>query len=139
MPKLKRSMFVFLLSAAPFVSAQPISISQDFLVPSRLGIASWYSESDPYINLHTANGEIFDDSQLTCASWDYAFGTHLEVTNVSNGRSIICRVNDRGPAKRLNRLIDLTLAAFRELASPRRGLIEVTVTPVKFPSHLDDN
>jgi rare lipoprotein A len=111
------------------VSASPISISQT-LPPIQpiLGIASWYSETDPYINIHTANGEVFDDSQMTCASWDYRFGTRLQVTNLANGRSVICRVNDRGPARRLGRLVDLTKAAFREVASLTLGLIDVSVT-----------
>lgn len=98
---------------------------------SSLGIASWYSESDPGINPTTANGEIFDDSQLTCASWDYPFGTYLRVTDLISGRSIVCRVNDRGPAKRLGRLIDLTKTAFRELAQLRFGLIQVKVEVIE--------
>lgn len=98
--------------------------------PVKYGVASWYSESDPFINLHTANGEIFDDSKMTCASWYHPFGTMLEVTNLENGLSVVCRVNDRGPAKRLNRLIDLTRTAFAQIASPRRGLVKVAVREV---------
>ncbi len=98
--------------------------------PAAFGIASWYSEIDPGINLHTANGEIFDDSRLTCASWDFPFGTRLKVTNQANGKSVVCRVNDRGPHKRLERLIDLTKNAFNRIASTRQGLIRVSVTPL---------
>lgn len=94
---------------------------------TRIGIASWYSETDPGINLHTANGEIFDDRRLTCASWEYPFGTKLRVTSLKNGKTVIVRVNDRGPAKRLGRLIDLTKGAFRKIAPLERGLIEVKV------------
>lgn len=93
----------------------------------RYGTASWYSETDPGINLHTANGEIFDDQKLTCASWDYPFGTLLQVTNLSNGKTVVCRVNDRGPNKRLARLLDLTHAAFRRIADTRRGLIRISI------------
>lgn len=100
--------------------------------PAKLsyGTASWYSETDPGINLHTANGEIFDDTQLTCASWHFPFGTYLKVINEGNGKSVVCRVNDRGPAKRLNRVIDLTKGAFSRIAPVRRGLIRVSVTPL---------
>lgn len=98
--------------------------------PSRTGIASWYSETDPFINKHTANGEVFDDSKMTCASWDYAFGTLLEVTNVRNGKSVVCRVNDRGPAKRLNRMVDLSKAAFIKIENPRKGLTRVKMRVV---------
>jgi rare lipoprotein A len=92
------------------------------------GIASWYSQSDPFINLRTANGEIFDDTKMTCASWHYPFGTRLKITNPANGKSVICIVNDRGPAKRLNRLIDLSKGAFRKIADTKNGLIRVRVT-----------
>lgn len=95
-----------------------------------IGVASWYSETDPFINKHTANGEVFDDSQMTCASWDYPFGTKLEVTNLVNKKSVVCRVNDRGPAKRLNRKIDLSKAAFKKIADPRKGLTRVKISVV---------
>ncbi len=121
----------------PVVVPPPVQIPASVLNPPSpemvglYGEASWYSETDPYINLHTANGEIFDDTKMTCASWDYSFGTELEVTNLKNGKSVVCVVNDRGPAKRLNRVIDLTKAAFREISETRRGLIQVFVKPVK--------
>ncbi len=93
----------------------------------KLGIASWYSESDPGINLTTANGEVFDETQFTCATWEFPFQTWLRVTNLANQRSVVCRVNDRGPSKRLNRLIDLTKAGFEKIAPLRLGLISVKV------------
>ncbi len=95
-----------------------------------IGTASWYSRKDKGIRKHTANGEIFDDTKRTCASWDYKFGTNLKVTNLHNGKSVICRVNDRGPAKRLSRIVDLTHAAFRKIADPRKGLVRVSVKPL---------
>ena len=147
-----------MMIAVPLVSAQPISILQESLhfpqtrptikapaikvlprakkpdskreTPVYRGTASWYSENDPSINLRTANGEIFDDSKLTCASWDFAFGTRLQVTNLANGKSVVCRVNDRGPHKRLKRLIDLTKSAFGKISSTRQGIIHVSVMPL---------
>ena len=91
------------------------------------GEASWYSQNDPGILLTTANMEIFNDSQLTCAMWDMPFNTVLKVTNLENGKSVIVRVNDRGPAKRLNRAIDLTKTAFSKIADLEKGLAEVSV------------
>ena len=134
-----------MILAVPIVSAQPISMWQESLsapktiraakpprttvpVPIYRGTASWYSETDPGINYRTANNEVFDDSKLTCASWHFPFGTYLKVENEANGESVICRVNDRGPAKRLNRLIDLTQGAFKQIAPVRKGLIRVSVT-----------
>jgi rare lipoprotein A len=149
----KRILTILMLAAVPLVSAEPVSTTQDLPVPPRIspvsappapplrvkkarpakifyGIASWYSETDPGINKHTANGEVFEDTKLTCASWDFAFGTQLKVTNMENGKSVVCRVNDRGPAKRLHRVIDLTQTAFRRIANPKKGLVWVSVTPV---------
>ncbi len=98
---------------------------------SRLGIASWYSETDRNINEWTASGEKFNDRDSTCASWDFPFGEKLLVINTLNGKWVVCRVNDRGPSKRLRREIDLTKAAFKKIASTDRGLTIVAVLPVK--------
>lgn len=95
------------------------------------GIASWYSESDPGINPTTANGEIFDDSQQTCATWYFPFGTYLRVTELESNRSVTCRVNDRGPSKRLARVIDLTKATFQEIAPLPVGLVSVKIEVVE--------
>ena len=94
---------------------------------ARMGVASWYSETDDHINKHTANGEVFDDKDSTCATWFYDFGEELLVINAFTGKWIVCRVNDRGPAKRLRREIDLTKATFSKIANLKRGLIHVFV------------
>ena len=91
------------------------------------GKASWYSQNDPGILLTTANMERFDDSLLTCAMWDLPFNTILKVTNLENGKSVLVRVNDRGPARRLNRPIDLTKEAFSRIADLDKGLADVSV------------
>lgn len=91
------------------------------------GKASWYSQNDPGILLTTANMETFDDSLFTCAMWDMPFNTILKVTNIENGKYVFVRVNDRGPAKRLNRAIDLTKQAFSRIADLNKGLVEVSV------------
>lgn len=99
----------------------------------RFGIASWYSETDPAINERTANNEKFDDGADTCATWHFPFHEKLLVINGFNGKWVVCRVNDRGPAKRLKREIDLTKAAYRKIWTPKRGLIPVTVIPIEKP------
>jgi rare lipoprotein A len=94
------------------------------------GTASWYSENDPGILKTTANMELFDDKQLTCAIWELPFNTILKVTNTENGKIIFVRVNDRGPARRLveqGRIIDLTKTAFSEISELKKGLIHVEV------------
>lgn len=91
-----------------------------------IGIASWYGEGEK-LNKYTASGEVFDQEALVCAIWDIPFGTYLRVTNLENSYSVLVRVNDRGPAKRLGRLVDLTRRAFSELAPLEKGLIKVEV------------
>jgi rare lipoprotein A len=77
--------------------------------------------------------EIFDDQQLTCAIWDRPFNTLIKVTNASNGKSVVVRVNDRGPARRLvreGRIIDLSKAAFAQIADLDKGLIHIELAIV---------
>ncbi|MFQ5953005.1 MAG: septal ring lytic transglycosylase RlpA family protein [Candidatus Omnitrophota bacterium] len=98
------------------------------------GVASWYYEHSPGINYVTSSKEVFDDDEMTCATWDFPFDTMLEVTNVRNGQKVLVRVNDRGPAKRLyrkGRIIDLTKAAFKQIEDPKRGLARVKIRVTK--------
>lgn len=98
------------------------------------GIASWYAEFSPGIRPTTANMEIFNHNKLTCAIWGLPFNTMVEVTNLNNGRSVIVRVNDRGPAKRLcrkGRIIDLTMSAFGKIEKLDKGLTKVKIRVIK--------
>lgn len=97
---------------------------------TRNGKASWYSRKSPGINKRTANNEIFNDQDLTCAIWGVEFNRYIRVTNLDNGKSVIVRVNDRGPHKRYvkkGRVIDLTLESFSRLGVPKAGLINVEI------------
>ncbi len=94
------------------------------------GEASWYAEFSPGIRQTTANMEVFDHDKMTCAMWGIPFDSEIEVTNLSNGKKVIVRVNDRGPAKRLfkkGRVIDLTMAAFSEIEDLDKGLTKVSL------------
>ncbi|MCK5581763.1 MAG: septal ring lytic transglycosylase RlpA family protein [Candidatus Omnitrophica bacterium] len=96
----------------------------------RVGQASWYSEQSPGINKRTANNEIFNDRDMTCALWDVPFNKKIKITNLDNGKSIVVRVNDRGPHKRYvkkGRIIDLTKNAFRKISALEKGLIDVQI------------
>lgn len=98
------------------------------ILTALIGIASWYGpelEGNP-----TASGEPFDPGALTAACWTYPFDTLLEVTNPANGRQVIVRVNDRGPARRLDRLIDLSQASFARIADLDQGLVRVEIKPL---------
>lgn len=99
--------------------------------------ASWYS-IESCLREGTsgicANGEVLNDARKTCASWDYPFGTKLQITNLHNGRSVVVLVTDRGPAKRLyrqGRVIDLSKGAFSEIASIKQGVIPIKIRRLK--------
>ena len=90
----------------------------------RIGYASFYGEE--LRDRPMANGEPFDPDQLTAASWFYPFDTQIRVKH--KNRAVTVRITDRGPAFHLvrqGRIIDLSAAAFRQLADPRLGLIYV--------------
>jgi rare lipoprotein A len=91
------------------------------------GIASWYGPT--FYGHHTANGEMYDGSQLTAAHRTLPMPVNVRVTNLDNGRSIVVRVNDRGPYAK-GRIIDLSEAAARELDVIRSGTARVRVTYV---------
>jgi rare lipoprotein A len=89
-----------------------------------VGVASWYGAS--YDGRPTANGETYDMHALTAAHPTLQLPSVVRVTNLENGRSLVLRVNDRGPFIK-DRLIDLSLAAARELGFEEQGLAEVHV------------
>lgn len=95
----------------------------------KFGKASWYSMTDKGILPTTANGEKFNDKKLTCASWDYPFGQRLIVINLVTHKWVACRVNDRGPHKRLRRAVDLTKTTFSKIANLKEGLVFVAIVP----------
>ena len=84
------------------------------------GMASWYDEPQM-----TASGERFNPNALTAAHRTLPFGTRVRVINTRNGRSVIVRINDRGPYSH-KRIIDLSKAAARQL-----GMIDAGVAPVE--------
>jgi len=73
----------------------------------------------------TASGESYDPKKFTCAHRTLPFGTRLRVTDPKSRRSVVVTVNDRGPFTK-GRVIDLSLAAAKELRMIGRGLMKVT-------------
>ena len=82
------------------------------------GEASYYGPK--FHGKMTANGETFDQNQLTCAHKTLPFGTTLKVTLLSTRKSVIVRVNDRGPYKK-GRIIDLSTEAARRVGMIKEG------------------
>jgi len=86
------------------------------------GVASYYGRE--HHGKKTANGEDFDMNKLTAAHRSLPFGTQVKVTNLSNQRSVIVRVNDRGPYYQ-GRIIDLSQAAADRLEMVQAGITKV--------------
>lgn len=97
---------------------------------------SWYGPG--FDGKLTASGEVFDQDDLVAASPFLPFGTEVEITNPNNNKSVVVRINDRGPFKMDNsgkavkpleahprRAFDLSKAAFDSIANLDRGVIEV--------------
>lgn len=86
------------------------------------GVASFYASK--FNGRRTANGEVFSNSAMTAAHKTLPFGTLVEVTNTRNGRSVVVRVNDRGPYSHA-RVIDLSKAAATQLGMNGAGTAHV--------------
>lgn len=101
--------------------------------PLEEGLASWYGV--PFHGRRTANGEIYDMEKLTAAHRTLPFDTIVRVTNLKNGRATEVRVNDRGPFVE-GRIIDLSLAAARQLDMVADGVVRVRLDRVTGPHPL---
>jgi rare lipoprotein A len=101
------------------LSQQTVSpVAQSQLLIAQVGTASFYgSEGGP----KTANGERYNPGGYTAAHRSLPFGTKVRVTNVHNGRSVVVRINDRGPFIG-GRIIDLSTAAARAIGLVKRGV-----------------
>ena len=88
------------------------------------GVASFYSDTE------TASGEKFDKNELTAAHPTLPFGTKLRVTDVSSGRFVTVRVNDRGPYVR-GRVVDISPSAAEALGMVDRGVANVRLDVVR--------
>jgi rare lipoprotein A len=90
----------------------------------QVGVASWYGPG--FHGNRTANGEIYDQNELTAAHPTLPLGTHAMVTNLANGRAVEVRINDRGPFVG-GRAIDLSYAAARTIGMIGPGTARVRI------------
>jgi rare lipoprotein A len=124
--------FVAMLLAG--CSHRPAHVSTP-LAPARLGstetgVASWYGF--PYHGRRAASGEVYDMQQLTAAHRTLPFQTWVEVTNLSNGKQVDVRINDRGPFAK-GRILDLSQAAARDIDMLRAGTARVRLKVIAPP------
>jgi rare lipoprotein A len=108
----------------PYVVAGRTYVPQEDPNYSEQGLASWYG--DDFHGRRTANGEIFDMESITAAHPTLPIPSYARVTHVANGRSLIVRINDRGPYHG-NRVIDLSVRAAKLLNFHANGVAKVRV------------
>ena len=89
-----------------------------------VGVASYYA--DDFHGHRTSNGEVYDEHSLTAAHRTLPFNTMARVVNLKNGKSVVVRVNDRGPFKK-DRVIDLSLEAAKRLGLVTNGTASVRI------------
>lgn len=112
-------------SSAPSVAN---TAEQRTVVSVQQGKASYYGGR--FHGRTTASGEVFNKNILTAAHPTLPFGTQVKVTNLHNDKSVVVRINDRGPYAK-GRIIDLSEQAARQLKMIRAGVVKVKVKRLK--------
>ena len=124
-----RKWLLFILAIAFLCSCHRKTIPESSLSGSgklrtETGYASYYSDK---MNGHqTASGDVFNNSKYTAAHKKLPFGTMVKVTNLDNGKSVIVRINDRGPFV-AGRIIDMSKAAAAAIGMLNAGIAKVSV------------
>jgi rare lipoprotein A len=111
-------------------SPGPLPVIFQAMPKGEVGVASWYGSK--HQGKATASGETFDMNRFTAAHRELPLGTTVRVTNLVNLKSIVLRVNDRGPGID-GRLIDVSWAAAKKLGFLNAGLTPVEVEVVSYP------
>ncbi|RVU26797.1 septal ring lytic transglycosylase RlpA family protein [Sandaracinomonas limnophila] len=135
---MKKNFTVYFLSIFPilcllFALLEPNQVRSQKLGDEDIGIASFYSKS--FYHKKTANNESLKKKELTAAHKYLPFNCLIEVTNLKNKRSIIVRINDRGPYRR-GRIVDLTEIGAKKLGLKKEGLTRVRIKIVGFEKEL---
>jgi rare lipoprotein A len=108
----------------PYTVAGRLYVPEENINYSAIGLASWYG--DDFHGRYTANGEIFDMGAISAAHPTLPLPSYVRVTNLANNRSIVVRVNDRGPYAR-DRLIDVSVKTAELLGFYGHGVARVKV------------
>ncbi|MCO5063742.1 MAG: septal ring lytic transglycosylase RlpA family protein [Rhizobiaceae bacterium] len=112
---------------AGIVAAALLTVAGTSIAHAQCGKASWYGPG--FHGRSTASGERFNQSSMTAAHKSLPFGTKLRVTNKRNGKSVVVRVNDRGPYIR-GRMLDLSKGAASQIGMVRSGSASVCIAKV---------
>ena len=136
------AIFVFALAASLSLSTScarktsahvPPSVKPARIGETQTGIASWYGV--PYHGRRSADGEIYDMEKLTAAHRTLPFDTWVQVTNLTNNKRVDVRITDRGPFVN-GRIIDLSLAAARDIDMVTAGIVRVRIKVIRKPNHI---
>ncbi|RLD63365.1 MAG: septal ring lytic transglycosylase RlpA family lipoprotein [Bacteroidetes bacterium] len=119
--------FLIIITSVLFFSVTNLFSQNKY---TQYGLASFYA--DKFEGHITANGEKYSHSKLTAAHLNFPFNTRVKVTNLSNNKSVIVRINDRGPFGK-DRIIDLSKSAAKKLNFIKSGITQVKVEIVDFP------
>jgi len=118
--------FAFLISIICACGSNPSLNARNagtFETKIQTGKAVYYSDS--FHGRKTASGEIYDREKFTAAHRDLPFGTLVRVTNLTNRKSVVVKINDRGPFGRKERIIDLSYAAAKKIGMLAMGVANV--------------
>ncbi|MBO1519785.1 septal ring lytic transglycosylase RlpA family protein [Oceanisphaera sp. DM8] len=122
--KITGVLLLVLLQSCTSVPSSASTVGTLAVVSSQQGKASYYGGR--FHGRKTASGEIFNKNILTAAHRTLPFGTQVRVTNLNNNKSVVVRINDRGPYAK-GRIIDLSEQAARQLKMIRAGVVKVKV------------
>ena len=121
----------------PVVTEDVVSVEEESITADRSLVefvdkgsmkASWYGPG--FHGQKTANGEVYNQNSFTAAHKSLKFGTLLKITNLKNSKSVVVRINDRGPYIH-GRDLDLSKAAALELGMVRKGVAKIKVEEIK--------
>ena len=124
----KRAWFCLMMMGITACSTMGPGADGNWVGYTESGEASYYA--DRHQNQKTASGERYQHAATTAAHKTLPFGTRVKVTNVTNGKSGVVRINDRGPFVR-GRIIDLSKSAFASIADLRAGVVKVKIEVVR--------
>ena len=125
-----------IVKAVPAPVAAPTSVAKTSGEHQLEGKAAYYS--DRFNGRKTASGQRFSNAAMTAAHNTLPFGTRVKVTNTKNNKSVVVRVNDRGPSTP-GSVFDLTRAAAKKLGYVRAGLADVKAEVVAQPAMKSGN
>jgi rare lipoprotein A len=119
---------VFIYFTVLGVSSSPAQGDSKWVGYTESGKASFYAMK--FQSKKTASGELYDKAKKTAAHKKLPFGTKIKVTNTKNSKSVIVKINDRGPFVK-SRIIDLSGSAFSSIANFDAGVIDVKIKVIK--------